>query len=164
MLKGIESDIRTDGALDYEEGLLAQFELIIASVHNKLDMTEEEATKRLLKAVENPYTTILGHLTTRLLLTRHGFPLDFDKIFDACAANRVAIEINGNCKRLDIDWRHVRRARDKGVMLCIGPDAHSIEGLDQIQYGVGIARKGWLEASDLLNSMSLDQFMDWKKG
>lgn len=161
ILKGIESDIRSDGSLDYDEDILKSFDLIIASVHNKLDMPEDEATKRVIKAVENPYTTILGHPTGRLLLARAGYPLDFEKLFDACAANGVAIEINANCHRLDLDWRHVRRAKEKGVKLSIGPDAHAVKGLDNMIYGVGIARKGWLEAGDVLNAMPLDAFETW---
>ena len=163
VLKGIESDIRADGSLDYEEDVLKSFELIIASVHSGLDMNEAEATKRVVTAVENPYTTILGHPTGRLLLARKGFPLNYDTLFDACVANNVAIEINANCKRLDLDWRYVRRARDRGIKLSIGPDAHSTGGIEDMIYGVGIARKGWLEPADLLNCMTVDEFFAWRK-
>ncbi len=163
VLAGIESDIRIDGALDYEDDILATFDLIIASVHSKLDMDQDEATRRVIRAVENPFTTILGHPTGRLLLQRTGFPLDFEKVFDACAANKVAIEINANCHRLDLDWRLVHRARDRGVMLCIGPDAHSVDQIDNIAYGIGIARKGGLGAGDVLNSMSVTEFLAWRK-
>lgn len=163
VLKGIESDIRPDGSLDYEEGILRTFELVIASVHSGLDMNEADATQRIVKAVENPHTTILGHPTGRLLLSRKGYPLDYDKVFDACSANNVAIEINANCRRLDLDWRYVRRAKERGLKLCIGPDAHSTGGMDDMKYGVGIARKGWLEPADLLNCMSLDEFFSWKQ-
>lgn len=163
ILKGIESDIRADGALDYEKDVLKTFDVVIASIHSRLDMSEKDATKRIVKAVENPYTMILGHPTGRLLLARDGYPLDYEKVFDACAANRVAIEINANCHRLDLDWRYVRRARDKGVMIAIGPDAHSVDGLDDMEYGVGIARKGWLEAKDVLNSKNAKEFLAWRK-
>lgn len=163
ILKGIESDIKTDGSLDYEEDVLKTFEFVIASVHSQLDMTENDATARVVKAIENPYTTILGHSTGRLLLAREGYPLDYNKVFDACAANRVAVEINGNCRRLELDWRYVRQAKEKGVRLVIGPDAHAIEGLRNVVYGVGIARKGWLEASDVLNSLSAKDFLEWAK-
>lgn len=163
ILKGIESDIRADGSLDYENDVLKTFDVVIASVHSRLDMSGKEATKRIVKAVENPYTTILGHPTGRLLLARDGYPLDYEKVFDACAANRVAIEINANCHRLDLDWRYVRRARDKDVMIAIGPDAHSVDGLDDMEYGVGIARKGWLEAKDVLNSKNVKEFLAWRK-
>ncbi len=164
VLKGIESDIRKGGELDYDDDVLATFDLVIASVHTGQDMTEAEATKRVVKAVENPYTTILGHPTGRLLLTRKGFPLNYEKVFDTCLANRVAVEINANCHRLDLDWRHVHRAKDRGVMLVIGPDAHSVDGIADMEYGVGIARKGWLEPENLLNCMTLAAFKKWKKG
>jgi DNA polymerase (family 10) len=164
VLKGIESDILKDGKLDYTESVLKTFDLVIASVHTGQDMTEAEATKRVVKAIENPYTTILGHPSGRLLLQRKGFPLDYEKVFDACVANRVAVEINANCHRLDLDWRHVHRAKDRGVMLVIGPDAHSVDGIADVEYGIGIARKGWLEPENLLNCMTLAQFRKWQKG
>lgn len=161
LIKGIESDIKADGSLDYEEDVLKTFEVIVISVHSNLDMTEEDATKRVVKAVENPYTRILGHPTGRLLLTRKGYDLNYDVLFDACLANGVAIEINANCKRLDLDWRHVRRARDKGIKLCISPDAHATGAIDYIRYGVGIARKGWLGPEDVLDTLSTDDFLAW---
>jgi DNA polymerase (family 10) len=161
LIKGIESDIRADGSLDYDEDVLKTFEVIVVSVHSNLDMTEEVATTRVVKAIENPYTRILGHPTGRLLITRKGYDLDFEKVFDACVANNVAIEINANCKRLDLDWRHVRRARDKGVKLCLSPDAHSTGAIDFVRYGVGIARKGWLEPEDVLNTLGTDDFLVW---
>ncbi|HIJ64411.1 MAG TPA: DNA polymerase/3'-5' exonuclease PolX [Candidatus Hydrogenedentes bacterium] len=162
ILKGIESDIRSDGSLDYDADLLERFDLVIASIHSKLNMTEQEATKRVVKAIENPHTTILGHPTGRLLLSREGYSLDFEKVFDACAANGVAVEINANCYRLDLDWRHVKRAKEKGLKLCIGPDAHSPDAIDDMAYGLGIARKGWLEAADLLNCMTAAEFLAWR--
>ena len=164
IVKCIESDIRTDGSLDYEEDMLKSFELIIASVHSGLNMNEADATRRVLKAVENPYTSILGHMTGRLLLMREGYPLDTDRIVDACVRNRVAIEINADPRRLDMDWRHVKRARDKGAMFSLGPDAHSVEGMDNMQYGVGIARKGWLGPEHIINCMTLEQLFAWRKG
>lgn len=161
LIKGIESDIKSDGSLDYDEDVLKTFEVIVISVHSNLDMSQEEATKRVVTAVENPYTRILGHPTGRLLLTRKGYELDYDVLFDACLANGVAIEINANCKRLDLDWRHVRRARDKGIKLCISPDAHATGAIEYIRYGVGIARKGWLEPEDVLNTLSTEDFLKW---
>lgn len=161
VLKGIESDIKRDGSLDYSDVVLASFEVIIISVHNHLTMGEEEATERIVKAIEHPETNILGHPSGRLLLQREGYPLDYDRIIDACAANQVAIEINANCRRLDLDWRYVRKAKERGVKLCISPDAHRIEGLDDVFYGVGIARKGWLEPKDLLNTMTASQLVKW---
>ena len=163
ILKGIESDIRADGTLDYNEDVLQQFELVIASVHSRMGMTEKDATRRIVKAVENPYTTILGHPTGRLLLSRAGYPLDMSEVIAACAANGVAIEINANPHRLDLDWRYVRRAKEAGVKLCIGPDAHRPEGLGDVTYGLGIARKGWLEPHDLLNCMTLEEFLAWQR-
>ena len=126
ILKGIESDIRINGDLDYDEDILRTFELIIASVHSKLDMTETEATGRVLRAVANPYTAILGHPTGRLLLSRPGYSLDYTRVFEACVEHHVAIEINSNCQRLDLDWRHIKRAKEIGVMFCISPDAHTV--------------------------------------
>lgn len=164
ILKGIESDIRIDGGLDYEDDVLATFDLVIASIHSKLEMSEAEATARTVKAIENPYTAILGHSTGRLLLSRPGYPLDLRKVLEACVSNCVAIEINGNCQRLDLDWRHVRRAQEMGVMLCICPDAHSIEGIDDVAYGLGIARKGWLESRGLLNCMTYKELIAWHAG
>lgn len=163
ILKGIESDILKNGSLDYKDDVLATFDLVIASVHAQMNMSEKDATKRLVKAVENEYTTILGHPTGRLLLSRDGYPLDYETLFDACVANNVAVEINGNARRLDLDWRYVKRAKEKGVMLVVGPDAHSVDQLDNIWYGLGIARKGWLEKDDLLNCMTLRQFRAWQK-
>lgn len=126
-------------------------------------MTEEEATQRIVTAIENPYTRILGHPTGRILITRKGYDLDYERVFDACVANNVAIEINANCKRLDLDWRYVRQARDKGVKLCISPDAHSTGAIDFMRYGIGIARKGWLRAEDVLNTLSAEDFLAWCK-
>lgn len=163
ILKGIESDIRNDGSLDYPDEVLATFDLVIASVHSKLDMSLEEATSRTIRAIENPYTDILGHPTGRLLLEREGFPLDMEKVFDACVANNVAVEINANCRRLDVDWRHIRRGKEKGVRFSIGPDAHNAQSIDNLCHGVGIARKGWLEKGDVLNCMTARELLQWRK-
>lgn len=162
ILKGIESDIRTDGSLDYEDDVLASFDIVIISVHQKLDMAEEEATARIIKAIESPYSNVLGHPTGRLLLQRPGYPINVDKIFDACLATGTAVEINANCKRLDLDWRHVRRGKDRGVRFSIGPDAHRVEGIDFVKYGIGIARKGWLEKDDLINSLTAKELLAWR--
>lgn len=163
ILKGIESDIRADGSLDYGQDVLDSFDVVIASVHSKLDMREDEATARIIRAIEHPSTMILGHPTGRLLLARPGYPLNFDKVFDACRANRVAIEINASPQRLDLDWRHIRRAKEKGVMLCIGPDAHSTEAIGKVFNGVAMARKGWLGPEDLLNTLSAEEFLAWRR-
>jgi len=164
VLKGIESDIRANGRLDYDEDMLDGFDFIVASVHSGLNMTEKDATARLVKAIEDPHTTILGHPTGRLLLQREGYSLKWETVFDACAENRVAIEINANPRRLDLDWRRIRHAKDRGCMFSIGPDAHTVTGLDDVRWGIGIARKGWLEKGDLLNSLTAKQFVGWKQG
>lgn len=157
ILKGIESDILGDGSLDYTDDVLASFDYVVASVHQTLNMTEEKATARLLRAIENPYTTILGHPTGRLLLAREGYPLDFRAIIDACAANRVVIEINASPYRLDIDWRWIDYAMNRGVLLSINPDAHDMRGLLDMHYGVYAARKGGLTRSMTFNALTLDE-------
>ena len=156
IFRGIESDILADGSLDYPDEVLAKFDFVVASVHSNLKMDEDKATTRLIKAIENPYTTILGHPTGRLLLSRAGYPLDFKRVIDACAANGVVIEINANPLRLDLDWRWHRYAVEKGVLLSINPDAHRTEGLHDMQYGVLVAQKGGLQASNCLNAYALD--------
>lgn len=158
VFKGIESDILNDGSLDYDEEILKQFDFIIASVHSNLRMDEEKATNRILKAVENPYTTILGHPTGRLLLSRQGYPIDHLKIIDACAANGVAVELNANPYRLDLDWTWIPYALEKGVLVSINPDAHSTGGIKDIRYGVLSARKGGLTAETCLTCFDADQF------
>lgn len=155
IFKGIESDILYDGALDYSDDILKTFDFVVASVHSNLRMDEEKATSRLIKAIENPYTTILGHPTGRLLLSRKGYLIDFKKVIDACAANQVVIEINANPLRLDLDWRWHRYALEKGVLLSINPDAHRTEGFHDMRYGVLIGRKGGLEAGQCLNALSV---------
>lgn len=126
-------------------------------------MTKQEATKRLIKAIENPYTKILGHPTGRLLLTREGYSLDWPKVLDACRANNVAIELNANPHRLDIDWRLIYDCLEKGLMISINPDAHNIDEIENIQYGVWVARKGGLVKSHTLNCLTLPQFYHWIK-
>ncbi|MFC6101842.1 DNA polymerase/3'-5' exonuclease PolX [Olivibacter domesticus] len=157
IFKGIESDILSDGSLDYPEELLKGFDFVVASIHSNLKMDEERATTRLIKAIENPYTTILGHPTGRLLLSRKGYPINFKKVIDACAANKVVMEINANPLRLDLDWRWHRYALEKGVLLSINPDAHRTEGLKDMYYGTLIGRKGGLEAVQCLNCFSLEE-------
>jgi DNA polymerase (family X) len=161
IFKGIESDILSDGSLDYDESILKQFDFIIASVHSNLRMDEEKATNRILRAVENPYTTILGHPTGRLLLSRPGYPLDHRKIIDACAANGVAIELNANPYRLDLDWTWIPYALEKGVMISINPDAHSTGGIRDIHFGVLSARKGGLTAGKCLTCLNSADFQNF---
>lgn len=157
IFKGIESDILSDGSLDYPDEILARFDFVVASVHSNLKMDEEKATSRLIKAIENPYTTILGHPTGRLLLSRSGYPIDFKKVIDACAANKVIIEINANPLRLDLDWRWHQYALEKDVILSINPDAHRNEGFSDMEFGVYVARKGGLSKEKCLNAFSLDE-------
>lgn len=163
IFKSIESDILNDGSLDYEPDLLAQFDLIIASVHTNLRMDKAKATQRILTAIENPHTRILGHPTGRLLLSREGYPIDYQAIIDACAEHGVAIELNANPYRLDLDWTWIPYAMEKGVLISINPDAHSTAGIHDIQYGVASARKGGLTASACLNAKGLSDFEKWVK-
>lgn len=157
ILKSIEVDILNDGQLDYSDDVLASLDLVIASVHSNLKMTEEKAMARLLKAIAHPKTTILGHLTGRLLLSRPGYPVQHKTIIDACAQHQVAIEINAHPRRLDIDWEWIPYAIEKGVLLSINPDAHSIAGMDDVFYGVMAAQKGGLNATQNLSSYSLQE-------
>ena len=161
IFKSIESDILNDGSLDYDDQTLKQFDLIIASVHSNLKMNEEKAMMRLINAIENPYTRILGHMTGRLLLSRPGYPVDHKKIIDACAANNVVIELNAHPSRLDIDWRQIEYARKKNVLISINPDAHTLEGLKDIKYGVAVAQKAMINKSQNLSSFSLVEMTSW---
>ncbi|MEZ0539614.1 helix-hairpin-helix domain-containing protein [Fibrella arboris] len=163
ILKGIESDILGDGSLDYTDEVLASFDYVVASVHQTLNMTKEKATARLLRAIDNPYTSILGHPTGRLLLAREGYPLDFKTIIDACAANRVVIEINASPYRLDIDWRWIDYAMSRNVMLSINPDAHEMRGLLDMHYGIYAARKGGLTRSMTFNSLPVEAVINYLK-
>ena len=158
IFKSIESDILNDGSLDYDDDVLKTFDLVIASVHSNLYMNEYKAMMRLMKAIENRYTTILGHPTGRLLLSRNGYPIDYKKIIDACVANNVVIEINANPHRLDLDWKWITYAMHKNALLSIDPDAHSIEGLYDIKYGVLASQKGGLTPAHNLSSCSLFEF------
>lgn len=155
IFKGIESDILNDGSLDYTEDILKTFDFVVASIHSNLKMSEEKANTRLIKAIENPYTTILGHPTGRLLLARTGYPIDHKKIIDACAANNVIIELNAHPYRLDIDWRWIPYCLEKGVKISINPDAHQKEGYNDMRYGVYSARKGMLDKANCFNALSL---------
>jgi DNA polymerase (family 10) len=161
IFKGIESDILNDGSLDYEPDLLAKFDLIVASIHSPLNMTEDRAMQRLIKAIENPYTRILGHPTGRLLLVRKGYPVNHRYLIDACAANGVAIELNAHPFRLDLDWTYIPYALEKGVLISINPDAHEKEGYYDMHYGTLAARKGGLTKEMTLNAKSLHEFEAW---
>ena len=161
IFKGIESDILSDGSLDYPDEILSTFDFIVASVHSGLKMDEDKATSRLIKAIENPFTTILGHPTGRLLLARKGYPIDHKKVIDACAANNVVIELNAHPYRLDIDWRWIDYCMEKNVMISINPDAHETSGLLDMHYGVYAARKGGLTKAYTFNALSLEEINNW---
>ena len=164
---GIESDILTDGSLDYPPEILAMFDFIIVSIHQNFGMSEADMTRRIVRAIENPYTTMLGHPTGRLLLAREGYKVDVHALIDAAAESNVIIEINSSPHRLDLDWRYVRTARDKGIKIAICPDAHTVEGMNDFLYGVGIARKGWLTKNDVINCLdtqSVQTVFDSKRG
>jgi len=158
IFKGIESDILGDGSLDYPDEILASFDFIVASIHSNLSMNSVKATERLIKAIENPYTTILGHPSGRLLLSRQGYPFDYQAVIDCCAENQVAIEINASPYRLDLDWRWIEYALDKNVLLSINPDAHETQGYFDMHFGVAVARKGGLVKQMTLNTFSATTF------
>jgi DNA polymerase (family X) len=158
IFKSIESDILNDGSLDYNNGVLESFDLVIASIHSNLNMPEEKAMTRLIKAIENPYCSILGHITGRILLSRSGYPVNHRKIIDACAANQVVIELNANPSRLDIDWRHIGYALDKNVLISINPDAHHVDGIADTRYGVLVAQKAMVTTTQNLSSFTLEAF------
>ena len=161
IFSGIESDILADGVLDYDDEVLASFDFVVASIHTGFGMTEDEATDRLVRALENLHTTILGHATGRLLLGREGYAIDPARVIAACADHGVAIELNANPHRLDMDWRHLRAATEAGVLVAINPDAHSAEGLEDVRWGVAAARKAWLTPAQCLNAKSLEDFAAW---
>ena len=158
IFKSIEADILGDGSLDYGDKVLSSFDLVIASVHSNLKMTEEKAMGRVMAAIANPFTTILGHPTGRLLLSRPGYPLDHKAIIDACATHKVVLEINAHPRRLDLDWRWIAYALERGVLLSVDPDAHSIAGFNDVFYGATIAQKGGLTAKHNLSSFTLAEF------
>ncbi len=161
VLKGIESDILPDGSLDYPDDVLATFDMIVASVHSVLNMARDAMTARLLRAVENPYTTILGHPTGRLLLARKAYDFDMDAVLERAAECGTVIEINANPHRLDLSWRNARRARDMGIKFAVNPDAHRRDDLRYVRYGLMIARKGGLGPDDIINTMDETQFRDF---
>ncbi|HMO32547.1 MAG TPA: helix-hairpin-helix domain-containing protein [Lacibacter sp.] len=164
IFKSIESDILGDGSLDYEDHVLQTFDLVIASVHSNLRMTEEKAMQRLLRAIAHPATTILGHMTGRLLLSRPGYPVNHQTIIDACVEHNVVIELNAHPRRLDIDWRWIPYALEKGALLSINPDAHEPEGFNDVRYGVLAAQKGGLTASRNLSSFNREEFENYLAG
>jgi len=160
IFKGIESDILSDGSLDYDDSILEGFDFVIASVHSGFTMKKDDMEERILKAMKNPYTTILGHPTGRLLLSRDGYQVDMMRIIDCAAQNHVILELNASPYRLDIDWRYLKYAKDKGVMISINPDAHAVAGLEEVFFGVNIARKGWQESKDILNTRDVNDIKE----
>jgi DNA polymerase (family 10) len=159
LLKGTECDILRDGALDYDDETLALFDFVVASIHSNFNLPPEQQTARLIRAVANPYTSIIGHPTGRILLQREGYDPDMEAVIDAAGTQGVAIEINADPHRFDLDWRLLRYATERGVRIPINPDAHSPAGLLNMRYGVGIARKGWLTPADVLNTLPTDELL-----
>jgi DNA polymerase (family X) len=161
ILKGSEVDILPDGSLDYPDDLLREMDFVVASVHSRFNMPQAEMTARIIKAMHNPYVTMVGHLTGRLLLAREGYALDIAAVIGEAMRLGVIIELNANPHRLDLDWRHLRAAHAQGLLTSINPDAHSPEGLRDVIYGVGIARKGGLTSEQVLNTRGLQDLQDW---
>lgn len=155
---GIEADILRDGSLDYGDEFLINFDFVVASIHSRFSLNKDEMTARILRAVENPHTDVLGHPSGRILLERPEFEADYDKIIDACRANNVAIEINASAYRLDLDWRRIFKARDKNCLFSINPDAHSTTQLNSVRYGIKIARKAGMKSSEVINCYDLETF------
>src|SRR6266699_5985999 len=163
ILKGTECDILKDGSLDYPDEVLASLDFVVASIHSQFNLSPQEQTERMLQAIANPYVDIIGHPTGRILLGREGYTLDLEAVIDAAAAHGVCIEINAHPSRLDLDWRLLHRARDKGIKIPINPDAHVLAGLDDMRYGIGVARKGWLRREDVLNTMTSEEIQAYFK-
>ena len=160
ILKGIESDILADGSLDYPDEVLARFDFVIAAIHSRFTMSQEQMTDRICRALQSKFVTMLAHPTGRLLLSREPYALDVNRVIEVAAANQVIIEINSHPQRLDLDWRLLKYAKSLGLMTSINPDAHDIEGFEDMRFGVGVARKGWLEPGDVLNAHTLLQVLD----
>jgi DNA polymerase (family 10) len=163
VLKGIEADILPDGRVDYDVEVLDRFEYVIASIHSRLGMNEAQMTERVVRALDDPHVAILGHPTGRLLLTREPYAIDMQAVIDKAGDVGAAIELNADPHRLDLDWRLLRSAKERGVSIEIGPDAHSAHALDNTAFGVGIARKGWLERDDVLNTRTADQVLEFAR-
>lgn len=159
ILKGTECDILRDGALDYDDETLATFDFVVASIHSNFNLSPDDQTQRLIRAMENPYCSILGHPTGRILLRRDGYAPDLERVIERAGELGVAIELNADPNRFDLDWRWHRFATERGVRIPICPDAHTPDGLKNIYYGIGIARKGWLTASNVLNTLAVDDLL-----
>jgi DNA polymerase (family 10) len=163
IFKGIESDILPDGSLDYNQNILSKFDFIIAAIHSSFNLSEEQMTERIIKAIENKFTTMIAHPTGRLLLARDPYKVDIIRIINAAAENNVDLELNASPFRLDLDWRMCKYAKEKGVKIFINPDAHSLKNLDDYKFGVNIARKGWLEKEDVPNTLSAGEISEYLK-
>jgi len=163
VLKGCECDILRDGEMDYSDSVLATMDIVVASVHTRYALDGPGMTARIIRAMENPYVNIIGHVTGRLLLSREPYDVDMEAILQAAARTRTVMEINADPRRLDIDWRYCKRAKELGVMFSINPDAHSIAGLRAVRYGISMARKGWLTPEEIINCMPLLDFLKWTK-
>jgi DNA polymerase (family 10) len=159
ILKGIEADILADGRLDYDVEILDGFDYVVGSIHSRFSMDGEAMTKRVLAALDDPHLTILAHPTGRLLLTREPYPINIEAVLEKAARVGVAVELNADPHRLDLDWRYCRQAKELGVTIEIGPDAHSTAALDNVHFGIGMARKAWLEAAEILNTRSADDVL-----
>jgi DNA polymerase (family 10) len=160
VLKGVEADILADGSLDYDDAVLARLDFVIGSIHTRFNMSESQMTERMLRAMESPHLAIIGHPTGRLLLSRDPYPIDLEAVFRTAAQRGVAIEINADPHRLDLDWRLVRKARAMGVPISLGADAHNVAGMANVEVGIGMARKAWLTRDDLLNARPMDGFLE----
>ena len=156
ILKGIEADILADGRVDYDAETLERFDYVIGSIHSRFSMDGDAMTKRVLTALDDPHLTILAHPTGRLLLSREPYAIDIEAVLEKAVAVGVAVELNCDPHRLDLDWRYCRQAKELGVTIEIGPDAHSTPALDNVHFGIGLARKAWLEAGEILNTRSAD--------
>ncbi len=164
ILKGIECDILSQGELDYEDDILSRFDVVIASIHSQLRMDESRAMSRLLGAIAHPATHIVGHMTGRLLLSREGYPVNHRRIIEACAQHGVSIELNANPMRLDMDYTWIPYAMECGVKIAVNPDAHSVKGIEDMAFGLAVARKGGLTPSACLNSLNADELLAFLHG
>ena len=163
ILKGIEADILADGRLDYDEEILDKFDYVIGSIHSRFSMEGDAMTRRVLTALDDPHLTILAHPTGRLLLSREPYAIDIEAVIEKAAEVHVALELNADPHRLDLDWRYCRQAKERGVTIEIGPDAHSPAALDTVHFGIGLARKAWLEAGEILNTRSADDVVAFSR-
>lgn len=159
ILSGIEADILADGRLDYDAAILDSFDYVVGSIHSRFSMDGDAMTKRVLAALDDPHLTILAHPTGRLLLSREPYAIDIEAVLEKAVQVGVAVELNADPRRLDLDWRYCRQAKELGVTIAIGPDAHSTAGLDNVHFGIGMARKAWLEAGEILNTRRADEVL-----